>query len=185
MNKLKFHNTFYPIDDKYNELYIDYFKRLYRYGNKFTQDVTLLQDSIQDVFADLWQNRHIRSGIEHPESYIFTAFRYTLFRKIKKENKFVLGSSVEPEPTFSPEHLIITKQANDALSEKLKHALTALTARQSEAIYLRFYAGLSYEQVAEVLNISVKATYKIMARSLTALKDSMLLSIGIILGLLG
>ncbi len=185
MNKLECHNDFNPKDAKYNELYIYYFKRLFKYGNKFTKDASLLQDSVQDVFADLWQNRHKRSDIHYPESYIFSAFRYTLFRKIKQANKFEHASSIEAEPAFSPEHLIIAKQANEAVSEKLKQALITLTARQIEAIYLRFYAGLSYDEVADVLNISVKATYKIMARSLAALKECMLISMGTILWLLG
>lgn len=59
-------------------------------------------------------------------------------------------------------------------SEKLSKAFSELTPRQFEAIFLRFYMNQSYEQVAESMGITVKATYKLMARSLTELKNNYL-----------
>ncbi len=70
------------------------------------------------------------------------------------------------------------------VQQRLQAALDKLTARQREAIFLRFYEGLSYEEVAAVLKITVKATYKIMARSLTALKETLTLSLAALLVLL-
>ena len=70
------------------------------------------------------------------------------------------------------------------VQQRLQAALDKLTARQREAIFLRFYEGLSYEEVAAVLKITVKATYKIMARSLTALKETLTLSLAALLFLL-
>jgi RNA polymerase sigma factor (sigma-70 family) len=60
---------------------------------------------------------------------------------------------------------------------KVQEGLKALTSRQKEAIFLRFYEGLSFEEVATVLHISVKATYKIMARSLESLRNNITLSL--------
>jgi RNA polymerase sigma factor (sigma-70 family) len=55
----------------------------------------------------------------------------------------------------------------------LQQALNTLTPRQREAIFLRFYEELSYEEIAGVLDISTKATYKIVARALLQLKRSL------------
>jgi RNA polymerase sigma factor (sigma-70 family) len=60
-----------------------------------------------------------------------------------------------------------------SLRQRLELALRGLTGRQREAIYLRFYEGLSYQEVADLLGISVKATYKMMARALLHLKENM------------
>ena len=59
-------------------------------------------------------------------------------------------------------------------SAELEAALKLLTSRQLEAIFLRFYEGFTYEEVAEMLDITVKATYKIVARALAQLKENML-----------
>lgn len=84
---------------------------------------------------------------------------------------------VPETPVFSVETVIIDAENKTALSNELQHALTSLTSRQLEAVFLRFYEGFSYEEVASMLNISVKATYKIIARALAHLKDNMLLQL--------
>jgi len=88
------------------------------------------------------------------------------------------------EPEFGIEHLIIGREEQVTLRQQLHQSIQELTGRQREAIFLRFYEGLSYEEVAGVLGISVKATYKIMARALLRLKTRLSLPILTILLLL-
>ena len=52
----------------------------------------------------------------------------------------------------------------------LNKALENLTQRQKEAIFLKFYESMSYEEIAGVLNISTKATYKLVARAISELR---------------
>lgn len=157
----------------YKEFYKEYFKKLYNYGRKFSTDTSLIEDTIQDVFLDLWANKHKLKNVNSVNSYLFSSFRYILFRRIRDVNKIVTDDKFETEPAFSVDHILISQEVDAELKVKLKKALEILTPRQHEAIFLRFYQGMSYEEVAVVLNISVKATYKIMARSLSALKENM------------
>jgi RNA polymerase sigma factor (sigma-70 family) len=170
--------------EAYSKLYVDYFKKLYNYGKKFTEDGFILQDSIQEVFLDIWIKKDKLKGIDTAGSYFFSSFRYTLLRKIKQSRKTVQSNEFETEPVFSSDHFMISKEVSEELQRKLQTALNDLTPHQREAIFLRFYEGLSYEEVAAILHISVKATYKIMARSLSALKDNMLISVPALLFLL-
>ena len=71
---------------------------------------------------------------------------------------------------------MIKKELDNELRIRLKTALASLTDRQREAIFLKFYEGLSYEEVSAIMNISTKATYKIMARALGMLKENFGLS---------
>ncbi len=52
----------------------------------------------------------------------------------------------------------------------LKSALDKLTQLQKEAIYFKYYENLSYQQIAGILNISTKATYKLVARAIVELR---------------
>jgi RNA polymerase sigma factor (sigma-70 family) len=153
--------------------YTAYFKKLFNYGRKFTIDTELIEDAIQELFLDIWQRREKLLSIESPNSYIIASFRYILFKKIKQSGK------QNAEPLFDSHAMLIVQDStlneheHQELYRQLRNALDTLTPRQREAIYLRFYEKLSYEEVASVLNISVKATYKIMARALESLKDKM------------
>lgn len=159
--------------DSYKKLYADYYRKFFNYGKKFSQNNALIEDSIQDAFLDIWVAKERLARVNSVPAYLFSVFRYTLFRKIKVETKIICNEDLITEPEFSIDHMLFNQEVSDELQLKLKGALNALTAHQREAIFLRFYQNLSYEEVSVILNISVKATYKIMARSLSSLKDKM------------
>ncbi|WP_343690908.1 sigma-70 family RNA polymerase sigma factor [Chitinophaga sp.] len=157
--------------DAYSGLYKEYYKRFYNYGRKFTTNIHLIEDSIQEVFLDLWKRRDKLSHVDAPNYYLYSSFRYVLIKKIRQHDKIVFNQSAEEAYEFSSEHVIVSNELNEELQNKLQKAIKTLTGRQLEAIFLMYYEGLSYKEVAAILNISVKATYKIMARSLSALKE--------------
>lgn len=167
--------------EAYSQLYIEYFKKFYNYGKKFTTNTSIIEDSIQEVFLDFYLKKEKLQKVESVSSYFFSAFRFCLIRNIKSAKKILLAEEFETTPEFAVDQIIIKRELDLELKIKLDTALKTLTPHQREAIFLRFYEGLSYEEVAAILNITVKATYKIMARSLSALKDSMFIPIGALL----
>lgn len=158
----------------YAGLYKDYYRKFYNYGRKFTSNTFLIEDSIQEVFLDVWKRREQLTHVTSPNFYLYSSFRYVLLRKIKQHDKMVFNQSGEEHIEFSIENVIINNELNEELQQKLQKAIKTLTGRQLEAIFLKFYENLSYPEVASILNISVKATYKIMARSLSALKEKVI-----------
>jgi RNA polymerase sigma factor (sigma-70 family) len=184
MDKQTWQNIIDGDREAYASIYIDYFKKLFNYGRKFTTDESLIEDCIQEMFLDIWSKKEKMLEVDSFNSYFFSSFRFILFRKIKNAGKTVQSNEFKDEPEFSSEYLLIKRESDRNLQQTLQSALGELTARQREAIFLRFYEGLSYEEVATILNISVKATYKIMARSLLSLKEKMVLPVMFIILLL-
>lgn len=166
------------------EVYRFYYKRFYNYGRKFTDNESLIEDATQETLMTVWDKRQKLSTIEYISTYFYTSFRHTLFGKLTQHRKIVLGDRADDGPEFSIDQVIIAKEADAVIKEKLQKALATLTTRQREAIFLRFYEGSSYEEVASVLNITTKATYKIMARALQQLKEGLTLSAGLVIFLL-
>lgn len=170
--------------DSYAELFRIYYKKLFNYGKKFTEDETLIEDIAQETFVIVWQKRTQLKEIEFPVTYMYSVFRNTLFVRLKTNQRFVSGTELQTEPEFGVDQLIIRKETDEATAQKLQQALNALTSRQREAIFLRFYEGLPYEEVAQMLGITTKATYKIMARALDELRQQLQISSGMLLFLI-
>ena len=169
----------------YSEAYVFYYKKLYNYGRKFTQDITVIEDAISEVFIMIWTNRQKLSAINSPHSYIFSSFRNNIFKKLKAAKTIrSLESAGENEIEFSIDTILISREVDAAQKLSIEKALTRITTRQKEAIFLRFYEGLSYEEIAGIMNISVKASYKIMARALKDLKNILGISLLTLLTLL-
>lgn len=164
--------------DAYARLYVFYYKQLYNYGRKFTSDVALLEDTLQEALLAVWTGRDRLHRVEKPHTYLLSSFRYSLFNKLRQSQRVrYLAETDAGEPDFGVDHLLIRQDIESGVRQRLEQALQTLTARQREAIFLRFYEGLSYEEVAEVMGISVKATYKLMSRALLQLKETLSLPI--------
>jgi RNA polymerase sigma factor (sigma-70 family) len=157
-------------------LYKLYANGLYNYGSKFTADKGLIKECIQELFVTLWTRR---TNVGEPQSvrnYLFKAFRFSLFKKTKtlqKQERYEETEHYTFDAAINIEEAIISGEDKAVLQSKLQASLDHLTARQREAIFLKFYGGLSYEEIAEIMGISVKGAYKVMARAIDTLREKL------------
>lgn len=167
----------------YSKVFVHFYNHLFNYGKKFTSDTGLVEDAVQETLLTVWDKRTSLNEIRSPETYFYNTFRYLLFDRIKRNNKLASFDNEQAGFEFSIDEKLIQKEQGSLQIHKLKGAISSLTPRQREAIFLRFYEGLSYEEVAEILAITQKATYKIVARALLQLKDHFLLLLIIIVSI--
>ena len=171
--------------EAYSEMYVFYYKKLYNYGRKFTDDIAMIEDAINEVFITIWARRENLNTINSPNNYLFTSFRNNIFKKIKTARILQLGEVFsDSEVDFSIDNFIIKKEVDKAMGQQLQNAFNRITARQREAIFLRFYEQLSFPEVALIMGISVKATYKIISRALDELRKILSLEVFFFLALL-
>ena len=155
------------------KIYRIYFDELYQYGNKWLNDPAFTEDVIQNLFVKLIRNRQNLSQTNSIRFYLFRSFRSMALDKIKA-NKKMRGIDEPGDEMFpvhlTPESVFIDKQEYQLIREKLSSALSALTPRQREVLFLRYSEGFSYAEVSEMMELTTKATYKLMARAIEALK---------------
>jgi RNA polymerase sigma factor (sigma-70 family) len=71
---------------------------------------------------------------------------------------------------FSHEDFLIGEQNTLEWKNKLVQALNSLSPRQREAIYLRFFDNLTYEQIAQVMSLTVPTLYDLLSKAVKKLK---------------
>lgn len=174
--------------DAFTLLYNKYIRQLTRYGLKFTNDLCAVEDCLHDVFVWLWANRqklHIHSSVK---SYLFKSVRTTMLHWLQKQNRLQsLSAGDDQAYTFelqlTPETLVLHNEQQRQIRQQIEAVLLTLTAKQKEVIYLRYYEGLNFEDIAQNMNLSVKACYKLMGRALTVLRENMVCSLLILASL--
>lgn len=163
-------------NDCLEKIYRIYFDELYQYGNKWLKDSNLTEDVIQDLFIKLMRTRQNLSQTSSIKFYLFRSFKSIALDKLKAEKNTILLDGYD-EKLFqihlNPENVLIEKQDYYIIKEKLNVAISKLTPRQREALFLRYNKGFSYSEVAEIMELTVKGTYKLMARTIEALKVSL------------
>lgn len=157
----------------FERIYFTHVNRLYDYGMRMTQDTALVEDCIQDLFADLWEKRAQMKPVHTLMSYLLVAVKRRIIRKLSIEQKHTVHPSDDwyhQVQDFTPQ---VFEGMDEGKSTHLTQAFTKLSDRQKEVIYLRFYNQLSYEEIAEVMSVQVKAIYKLTARAIQVLRTHM------------
>ncbi len=164
--------------DSFVELFRVYYPGLYTYGCKITPDTEMVEDCIQDLFLEIWRTAG-KADIISFKAYIFKAFKFKLIRQLNKNNKVIplTGTNEENGFELSHENFMIISELNFEKKEKLINAMSELSHRQKEIVYLRIYQNFSYEEVSEIMQINYQAARNLFYQSIKALKKLVFLLI--------
>ena len=68
--------------DVFNQLYTDYWQKLYVYAFRVLQDQRICEDIVQEIFLALWKNRqHV--VIDNASAYFYQAVRFQLYKNFR------------------------------------------------------------------------------------------------------
>lgn len=165
-------------DDKSLEtIYRNYFDDLYSYGLKWLGDRHIVEDVIQDLFVKLMRNRRNLGQAVSVKFYLFRSFKNIALDKLRARKHGPpeeLSHQTDFDSGLTADHSLIAKEEDARLRSDIERALAELTTRQREALILRYMFGFSYPEIAEILGLSQKGAYKLMARALDAMRHQML-----------
>jgi RNA polymerase sigma factor (sigma-70 family) len=156
------------------ELYNNMYFHLIRFGLKINADDELVKDCVNQVFLNLWDKRERLPKVENVNAYVMTSLKRCMLDQLTYLNKtnIALNHLLAEEHTseLSYEQILINVQNDDELKHKLRIALQQLTPRQMELIQLKFFEGLSYDQIAEKTSQTVKTAYNTIYDAIKSLR---------------
>lgn len=161
--------------DALKAVYQHCYKDLYAFGFRFCADKEQVKDGIHEMFCEIWTKKHQLNDANNISAYLKTYLK----RKILKStiNAFTSEADEQKKELFlterSYEDLLIQSQTNDIRKEKIAVALEQLSPSQREIITLKFFEGLSYEQISSLLNITARTVYNQVYKSLLTLKQQL------------
>lgn len=125
---------------------------LLAYARRFTGDLDAARDLVQDAFLKLCE-QPLASDDPKLGPWLFRVCRNRGIDRLRKEGPVRLWE----EPDRMPDAALDTVRNVDTKDEadRLAASLRALPPRQGEAVWLKFHGGLTYRQIAEVMNESV------------------------------
>lgn len=135
------------------------------------------EDIAQQVFVRLW-----KSAPRYEVKAKFTTFLYTIVRNLvfnesrRKQRRKEHSIEEQEENTFTqiPDQKTASPD-NDVLASELQaqvtKAIESLPEKQRMAVILRRYENMPYEQIADVLELSVSAVKSQLFRARTSLRE--------------
>jgi RNA polymerase sigma factor (sigma-70 family) len=148
---------------EYNKCVDDFADRLFRFVVKTVRDQDQSNDIVQETFTRLWE-KVSSVNYETAKSYLFTsAYHITL-------NHFRDSKKMEHSGDLKMHEKTHTEQYSD-IKEVLNKALDQLPEIQKTVILLRDYEGYSYQDIAEITNLTESQVKVYIYRGRMALKE--------------
>jgi RNA polymerase sigma factor (sigma-70 family) len=157
--------------DAFEELFRRHYSLLYQYGQKLNPDNTIVEDCIQELFIELWQNRS-SSPVQSVKAYLLTAVKYKLFKAYRNNPPVKSFEETQDDTPFeiSHENFMIAREEDRSKTDRVISALKQLPGRQKEIIYLKIYQNLGYEEISEIMGINYQVARNLFSQSIKSLR---------------
>ncbi len=152
----------------FENIFTTYAKDLKRFLYFKTQDMDLAEDIMQDAFVKLWNNCE-KVSYTKAKSFLFTVAK-NMFLNVIKHKKVVIEHqkyNLRISNNETPEFIMIEKE----FLIKIEETISSLPKKQREVFLLNRIEKKKYKEIAEMLDISVKAVEKRMHFALKEMRD--------------
>ncbi|MCL0090560.1 sigma-70 family RNA polymerase sigma factor [Dehalococcoidia bacterium] len=131
--------------DAFSELYDRFAERVFRYALTLLRDRQLAEEVAQETMVCVWQGAGKFSGRSQVSTWIFGIARKQAHNLLRQETKC---KRLFPEATTLPDPADVVESKYQVLG-----AVEALPPEQREIVFLTFYAGLPYREIANLLDV--------------------------------
>jgi len=121
-----------------------------------------ISDIIGQFFLDLLEKNIDPQALNNPKAYLSVAFRRKLVDhyRISRKKCFIDADKILEEFSVpSVQDTLEQIQANAELISQIRKAYQKLPDRCQKVIYLKFYKGLTTEQIAEQTGLTKRSVY--------------------------
>lgn len=167
-------NTSFQNIDAFKTLFQEHFNGLVNFvHSRYTKDWDDARDIVQTTFLKLWNNRERIQVNMSQKSYLYQACKNTALDRIRKyKNKQTIGL----DDTLEINHIqedVETHADSFYLKSKIVEALSSLKPKTRQIFELNKFEGLTYQEIADHMDISKRTVESNIAKALVILRDEL------------
>jgi RNA polymerase sigma-70 factor (ECF subfamily) len=135
-------------------LYARYHVRVYRFVLRLTQDRSLAEDVVSDVFIDVWRQAGRFKGKSEVSTWVLAIARYKALSALRAHSDAQLDDNAAAsvvDPTDDAETMMSKRDR----SATIQRCLAQLSAVHREVLDLVYYHERSVDEVAEIVGAPV------------------------------
>ncbi|WP_346237280.1 RNA polymerase sigma factor [Niabella insulamsoli] len=157
----------------YKKLYLYFHPSIYKLAHVIVQQESLTEEIVSDIMVRIWTMEKKLAFVENLKPYLLTATRntaLTYLKKIRDERAVEIDENFEiPASSGGPDQQLMATE----ISEIIESGVTALPQKCQLAYRLVKEEGLSYNEAAQVLEISQKTLEAHMSTALKRLRQAL------------
>ena len=156
--------------DRWYEAYVD---EMFSYGMAFGIEKDVVLDIIHDIFLYLYEKED-KQQIENVKFYLLRSLKNRILSMKRQDISFL---SVENDGDYEfliqvgGLDLVDDDEERKEYADQIDYLLSLLTGKQREVIYLHFMQELSYDEIAQILQITTKSVRKLTYRAIERMQE--------------
>ena len=160
---------------EFEALYDLYARPVARFLAYYTKDVGQLEDWVQLVFLRLWKYREsVDLEGAYLKTYLLKTARNVAIRELEKDKSslFLYKPDMGEYPSTDDEE-VSKRVKDDLVLEKYQNALKEVPFRSQEVYRLSREEGLTYQEIADMLQISPRTVEVHIRKALRILRQEL------------
>lgn len=161
-----------------NTVYRTHVRYLFSYALGLGFDRETSMDAIHDVFYRICQDTGLLDNVGNVRFYLLRSLKNRLLDIQKQKRQTVevlLDGGLMSELPFSTgitiEEQLIENEDDERIRRKIEDMLLTLTDRQREIIYLRYSQNFEYDEIAQMMKITIPTCRKLFHKAITKLRN--------------
>lgn len=169
-----------PENNIIDSIYRTYVHDLFSYALHLGFDRETCKDAIHDVFYKLCLDQLQLEDVKNVRFYLLRALKNRLldiYKQTKGISELSLDTITDELPftiRVTVEDELIRSEEEENIRDRVENLLRSLSDRQREIIYLRYSQECDYEEIAQLMIISVQSSRQLLHKALSKLKKSSL-----------
>jgi RNA polymerase sigma-70 factor (ECF subfamily) len=141
-----------PAASELERLYDEHAQALFAFLLNLTRDEADTRDLLQEIFIKLAREPKLLAGVREPRAFLIRLAHNTAIDLMRRR-----GTRERTKENFAAEILSPFAPSADPdeaiFQEKLSASLAELPAEQRAVVHLKLWGGLTFEEIAETLDI--------------------------------
>lgn len=153
----------------FKSFYIPLCKSVYR----IVRDTDVAEDIVQEVFYKVWRNRDTLDLSKSVKSYLYRSAINTALNYLEKHKRVV---ELDGNEMLSNKYSANTTEEvldGSELENKINCTINELPPRCKTVFMMSRFEEMSYQEIADSLDVTVKAVEKQMSKALQILRESL------------
>ena len=158
--------------NEFENIYNEYFKRVYAFLSKMCPDPFLCEEMTQETFYQAFISFHRYDGSCEIFTWLAAVAKNTYFKYLRKNRIHTVDIDLiqeGDEGEADPAAVYQKKMTGEAV----KRAVSTLPQKYRDVVVLRIYAELSFADIGKSLNISENSAKVIFFRAKKMLKEAL------------
>jgi RNA polymerase sigma-70 factor, ECF subfamily len=156
----------------FEELFFTYCQPLIQFACRFVGDINLAEDLVQEVFLKIWSNRQQLNPSLNIKNYLYVAIKNLALKQLRHQK---IRRKVHHQLQFYHSRIPTPEELFDSaeIESTVWNTLNELPDKCRLIFSMNRFDKLTYSEIADILNLSVKTIEFHMGHALACLRKKL------------